>query len=114
MAGLGLGLASVVALFAVHLQLGRNWTPYLKLRDDHRLVTTGIYQRVRHPMYAVIFVYMAALGLASGDWLVLSMSALRIALMYVRIGREEALLLERFGDEYRRYIQATPRLIPRL
>lgn len=113
-AGLGLGFASVVALFAVHLRLGRNWTPLLKLRDDHRLVTSGIYQCVRHPMYAVIFIYMAALGTASGDWLVLSMCALRIALMYVRIGREEALLIERFGDEYRRYMQSTPRLLPRL
>ena len=48
----------VVALWLfwrAHVDLGLNWSITLEMRKDHELITRGVYQRIRHPMYAAIF-----------------------------------------------------------
>src|ERR1041384_4443035 len=40
-----------------HLELGRNWSITLQIREQHRLITEGIYRRIRHPMYSSLFLY---------------------------------------------------------
>ncbi len=111
--GVGLGALSAAALIGVHRALGKYWSPYLRLQQDHRLVTDGPYRWVRHPMYSAIIGSMIALALVSANWLVILLCALRIALLNARISREEAMMLSRFGDQYRDYIERTGRLVPR-
>jgi protein-S-isoprenylcysteine O-methyltransferase Ste14 len=43
-----------------HADLGTNWSVTLQMRDNHSLVSTGIYRRIRHPMYAPIFLLSIA------------------------------------------------------
>ena len=112
--GVGLGTFGVAALIGVHRALGKYWSPYLRLQDDHRLVTDGPYRWVRHPMYSVLIGLMVALGLISANWLVILLCAFRIAVLYARIGNEEAMMISRFGDQYRAYMRTTGRLVPRL
>ena len=111
--GVGLGALSAAALIGVHRTLGKYWSPYLRLQQDHRLVTDGPYRWVRHPMYSALIGSMVALGLISANWLLILLCAMRIALLNARISREEAMMIARFGDQYRDYIGRTGRLVPR-
>ena len=40
-----------------HADLGRNWSPTLEVRSEHALVSSGVYSRMRHPMYAAIWLF---------------------------------------------------------
>lgn len=112
--GVGLGALSLVGLVEVHRQLGRQWSAYLELQENHQLITTGIYSRVRHPMYSVLILQHVAISLITANWAVIALSVLRVILFLERIRHEEAMLTNEFGDEYRGYARRTGRLWPRL
>jgi protein-S-isoprenylcysteine O-methyltransferase Ste14 len=65
-------------------------------------------------MYTASTLFMFSTGLIAADWVILFVSALRLVIILKRIGNEERLLLEHFGDEYRQYMKRTRRLLPRL
>lgn len=108
-----LGLLSLPLLVWVQHSLDRQWSTEVQLREDHALVTSGPYRWVRHPMYAVIFIFLAALCLVSANWLFAAGSVVAIVVLYRRIDREEAMMIEQFGDEYRSYVERTGRFVPR-
>jgi protein-S-isoprenylcysteine O-methyltransferase Ste14 len=97
-AALGLGVR-VMAMRA----LGARFSPTLTVLPEHRLETTGIYARIRHPGY--VGSVLAALGaaLAFGSALGLAPVALLLGLLLGRVRREEAMLAEHFGDSWREY-----------
>jgi protein-S-isoprenylcysteine O-methyltransferase Ste14 len=104
-AGAWLGIAGVRAL-------GVNRTPFPEPKPGSQLVTTGIYGRLRHPLYAS----MIALGFA---WALLwrSVPALGLALaqvvfLHAKARTEERLLTVRFPD-YQKYARRVPRFFPR-
>jgi protein-S-isoprenylcysteine O-methyltransferase Ste14 len=113
-AGLGLGVVSLLGLIEVHRQLGRFWSAYLELQEGHQLITTGVYQRIRHPMYTVLFLLLFTSAIVSANWLFMVFCAGRMLMFFERMRREEAMLIGQFGDDYRRYQQRTGRLLPRL
>jgi len=108
-----LGVLSLPLLVWVQRALGGQWSAGLQLREEHALVTSGPYRWVRHPMYSVIFIFLAALCLVSANWLFAVGSVVAIVVLYRRIDREEAMMIEQFGDEYRSYMERTGRLVPR-
>ena len=77
-------------------------------------MTSGPYRYVRNPIYLGSFTFIVSLSLVAANWFILLPSLALILLIYGQIEREEAMLIERFGDEYREYMKRTPRLIPRL
>jgi protein-S-isoprenylcysteine O-methyltransferase Ste14 len=98
-----------------HTDLGTNWSVTLQLREQHRLITTGVYSRIRHPMYTSMFLLGIAQALFLSNWLVGPAYLLSFGLLYVcRAGREERMMLDHFGAEYEEYMHRTGRLIPRL
>ena len=102
-------LASTVAVLALMLgaaglfaaskrALGANWSLAARTRDDHRLVTTGPFEAVRHPIYSALFLVMLGFALASGHLRHLLLSVPLFALgTWLRIGEEERLLRAMFG-----------------
>jgi hypothetical protein len=66
---------------------------------------------VRNPIYLRAFTFMIALALVAANWLILLPALPLIALVYTQIGKKEAMLTARFGDEYREYMKRTRRLI---
>jgi len=95
--------------------LGRNWTPSLAFREGHYLVTDGIFQYLRHPMYAAHLLWGLAQVLMLHNWIAgFAYLVVIIPRTLVRIQHEERIMLEKFGDEYRRYMEKTGGLIPRL
>jgi protein-S-isoprenylcysteine O-methyltransferase Ste14 len=98
-----------------HADLGLNWSVSLEVRKDHRLVRHGVYRLVRHPMYASIFLWCIAQGLLLPNWFAGWSSLATFAPLYfLRTPREERMMCEFFGQEYRDYMNQTGRLFPRL
>jgi protein-S-isoprenylcysteine O-methyltransferase Ste14 len=108
-------MAASVALFhRSHVDLGLNWSATLEMRQGHTLVTHGVYRAIRHPMYAAILLFDLAQGLMLANWLAgWSALAIFVLLYAVRAPREERMMLDAFGDDYREYMRRTRRLVPR-
>lgn len=96
-----------------HADLGRNWSPGLEVRDGHGLVTRGIYDYIRHPMYAAIWIAALAQPLLIHNWIGGALVVPAFAAMwFLRVPKEEAMMAARFGDEWRAYVARTGRLWP--
>ena len=101
---------SIVALRA----LGKQYSGYVTLQEDHQLVDTGIYATIRHPIYLRILLVTAGLPLIFRSWLFLPVFVLGALFVRYRIGQEEKLLAEVFGERFHSYAVRTRRLIPYL
>jgi protein-S-isoprenylcysteine O-methyltransferase Ste14 len=112
--GFGIGLCSVALLIWVELELGRQFSPQLQLRQEHQLIMTGPYSRVRHPLYSALFGFGLSLALVSANWFFVAFFFLSLAGLVIRVPKEEQMMLDQFGDEYRAYMQRTGRFIPKL
>ena len=98
-----------------HADLGRNWSVSLEVRKEHQLIKDGVYRYIRHPMYAAIFLWSLAQALVLPNWLAGSFPLAAFSVMYLlRTPREESMMSQVFGEEYRDYMNQTGRLIPRL
>jgi protein-S-isoprenylcysteine O-methyltransferase Ste14 len=114
---LGAGLAApALFLFAAVLRaLGRNFSTTLTISPEQTLVTSGPYRWVRHPMYSAFVLLWIAFFLLSANVFVAVTGLTAYALvMALRTPREERMMIRRFGDEYRAYMERTGRFLPRL
>lgn len=113
---LGAVLFAAVAglLWLTHQALGPSWTPILGLRENHQLVTGGVYKYIRHPTYAAHLLWAAAQPLLLHNWIA-GFSFLVVALpqYLLRVAAEEEMLLDNFGEEYQDYMGSTGRIFPR-
>ena len=111
--GAGLFALSLWLFYRTHRDLGRRFSPSLEIRQEHTLVTTGIYTYVRHPMYTAFWLWAIAQALILPNWFVALAGLFGMAYLYLsRMPREEQLLLQAFGDQYRLYMRRTARLMP--
>src|SRR5262245_20089158 len=96
-----------------HVDLGTNWSITLELRESHRLVTEGIYSRIRHPMYSALLLYSLGQAVALPNWVAgPSYLAAMTLLLSLRIGFEERMMWEEFGSQYDAYASRTKRFVP--
>jgi protein-S-isoprenylcysteine O-methyltransferase Ste14 len=112
--GAALGAATLPLIYWVFISIGKNITQTVATRKDHQLVTGGAYAWVRHPLYSVGTLFFLALNLLVANWFVGSASLIGLTMLLIRLPKEEASLIERFGDEYRAYMKRTGRLLPRI
>jgi protein-S-isoprenylcysteine O-methyltransferase Ste14 len=114
-AGAVVMVASLWLFWRSHVDLGQNWSVSLELRENHQLVSHGVYQRIRHPMYASIWLWGLAQGLMLANWFAgWSVIPVFAAMYFIRMPREERLMCDEFGDAYRNYARRTGRVFPRL
>ncbi|MDW8020650.1 MAG: isoprenylcysteine carboxylmethyltransferase family protein [Chloroherpetonaceae bacterium] len=110
-------LVMLVALVVNRLaarELGRFWDQLL-IKDEHYLVTTGIYRIVRHPIYtSYILLFCGNMVLFESLWAMLLLIVVCTIWFGTRIRIEESLLLRKFGNEYAEYMRQTKRLFPYL
>jgi protein-S-isoprenylcysteine O-methyltransferase Ste14 len=96
-----------------HADLGRNWSRTVEIRTGHQLVRHGVYRTIRHPMYASIWLFSLAQGLLLENWLAGWSAFVAFAPMYfVRVPREERMMCEFFGQDYRDYMRQSGRVFP--
>ena len=96
-----------------HADLGTNWSISLELRENHSLVTRGVYGWVRHPMYLALFVYSAGQTLVLPNYIAgPCYAAAMVLIIGCRLAAEERMMREEFGAAYDAYAERTKRLIP--
>ena len=106
---------AIFMLWRSHADLARNWSATLRIMEQHSLVTSGVYRHIRHPMYTAHLLWAIAQGLLLANWIAgLAFLVLSVPLYLVRIPKEERMMLEHFGEQYRSYMSRTGRLIPRI
>ena len=109
-AGAGLGLLTLGFLAWCYRILGTNYHSILHLDKDQTLITSGPYRYFRHPIYVGLFGIFFSFWLQSANVLVLLLGTGGLSLLlYIRIPKEEALLLKHFGQGYRSYMKQTKR-----
>jgi len=115
LAGSAIGLFSLLLFICVHRTLGLNLSASLKIKEEHILIRNGPYRSVRHPMYSAFFLLHIAVLLMTANWFIGGIWMLGLLLIIgLRVRREEEMLLSQFGQEYRSYMEETPRFIPNL
>lgn len=110
--GVALVAAGGVLVFLGQRDLGRNLTPLPTPREEHSLVTDGIYGLVRHPMYGGLLLFGVGLASATDDSARFAMTVLLYAVLEKKSVFEEGQLQERYGQEYETYIKNTKKFIP--
>jgi protein-S-isoprenylcysteine O-methyltransferase Ste14 len=92
--------------------LGRSWDAFISLKKDHKLVRTGPYAIVRHPIYSGFMVAATGTAFVIGELRCFIAAALVIAAWSYKSGLEELFLLHHFGSEYQEYRHKVKRLLP--
>jgi protein-S-isoprenylcysteine O-methyltransferase Ste14 len=112
--GVGLGILCTLGIYWLFSSIGTGITPVSATRKEHKLVTRGPYRWVRHPLYTVGSTMFVAFGMMADNWFIALLGVLAFVGMAIRTPKEEANLIEKFGDEYREYMKRTGRFLPKL
>ena len=99
--------------YLAHHRLGRNFSVSLDIREGHVLISEGVYAVLRHPMYSAFWLWAIAQFLLLPNWIAGSAGILGFGILYLgRVGQEERLMLDTFGEDYRIYMNRTARIVP--
>ena len=112
-AGVVVGVLCVLGIYWLFSSIGSGITPTSATRKEHKPVTHGIYRYIRHPLYTIGSSFILSFGMMADNWFIALFGALAFILMAIRTPKEEANLIEKFGDEYREYMKRTGRFLPR-
>ena len=112
--GVALGVLSLVFYAWSRATLGKEWSSSLQMRAKHRLVATGPYTWIRHPIYSALIGFMTSITLVAANWFLIAFLAISVVDLGLRIPKEEQMMIEEFGDEYLAFMQKTGRLFPKL
>ena len=96
----------------VHLTMGDNWSPFPERKENHELVTGGLFQYARHPMYAVFLWGFVGTFFATLNWLVAWCVSGFVGYTLSRINQEERILVDLFGARYVEYRENVSALGP--
>jgi protein-S-isoprenylcysteine O-methyltransferase Ste14 len=108
-------LASLFLFRQTHAALGRNWSVTLEVRENHALITDGIYRYVRHPMYSAFWLWAIAQAFLLPNWVAGFSGIAGFGTLYLfRVRREEQMMLDAFGSHYEDYARRTGRIFPKL
>jgi protein-S-isoprenylcysteine O-methyltransferase Ste14 len=113
-AGVAVMLLGLWLTAQAKLELGRNWVGGIGLHEQHKLVTTGPYHLIRHPLYAGMMLSGLGFGLvALNIWMFLFGFCMQSSFAF-RIPEEEKLMKQKFKKKYEEYAARTGMLVPRL
>lgn len=112
--GVAAGLLIAAGIYWLFSSIGSGITATSATRREHRLVTSGPYRWVRHPLYTLGSALFVAFGMIADNWFIALLGLLAFVIVAIRTPREEANLIAKFGDEYRDYMKRTGRFLPRV
>ncbi len=107
-------LTAVGAAFAIwaRLYLGRNWSGTMTIKQDHKLIRSGPYAVVRHPIYAGLGLATLGTAIAIGEIRALAATGLVLVGLRLKSRLEETFMTQQFGAEYARYKKDVRGMIP--
>ena len=100
MTGAAVAAVALILLLVARIQLGRSFSVAAKA---HKLVTAGLYARIRNPIYVFSALFLCGIFVAAGHPRLLLFLVLLVPVQATRVRREERVLREAFGEEYMRY-----------
>ena len=113
--GILLAAGALFIFWRAHADLGVNWSPSLEIRDQHELITRGIYGVIRHPMYASQWLLTLATPLLLQNWIAGFLNLVVFVPFYLlRVKAEEQMMLDSFGTQYQEYMKTTGGVLPKL
>ena len=113
-AGIVVMTISAWLFYRSHKDLGRNWSVTLEIRESHTLISSGVYSKIRHPMYTAIWLWVIGQALLLNNFIAGFSGIVFFGILYfIRVGHEEQMMEVTFGEEYKAYKRQTGRLIPK-
>jgi protein-S-isoprenylcysteine O-methyltransferase Ste14 len=110
--GAGVFDGAAILILSAHISLGKFWSGELQTAPGHRLIETGLYGVVRHPLYTSYFLLTGGLFLMTANWLVAGSMLAYFAAVATRVPREEEMLLRRV-EGYGGYVVRVGRFVPK-
>ena len=109
----GVMLAGLLLTWWARLHLGRLWSSAISRKHDHKIVDTGPYAFVRHPIYTGLITALLATATAEATVTVLLGAALIVFGLWLKARSEECFLIAELGPEaYGSYCRRVPMLVP--
>lgn len=105
-------IAGLIVAILARRTIARNWSGQVALKKDHELITTGLYQYVRHPIYTGMLLMIFGTALSLGTLGAGIGFPIILFGFLLKLHQEEILMAEHFGEEYVSYKQRTKALIP--
>lgn len=112
--GVVIGALCTMGIYWLFSSIGSGISPTSATRKEHQLSTSGPYRWVRHPLYTIGASFYISFGLMADNWFIALMGVISFIVMAIRTPKEEANLIEKFGDQYRKYMKHTGRFFPKL
>ena len=107
-------LATII-FYLSHKELADNWSPFVEIKEKQKLIKTGIYKYIRHPMYLSMWIFSLFQGFVLSNLFIEIFGIITWANLYfIRIFYEEKMMINTFGKEYEKYIETTGRIFPKL
>ncbi len=110
--GLALFIIGLIIMCVAQTTLWRNYSGTVVIREDHQLITHGIYRFTRNPIYLGAIMVLVGLPVYVASLYGFLISLVLIPIILNRIRLEEKLLTEEFQDAYQKYKKTTKKLIP--
>lgn len=113
--GVGIALVGFALLHWAQTTLGKSWSDTPRMMKEQTLITSGPYRTIRHPIYTAFILILGSMFFISSNWLIgLCWAGMTVLEVASRIGFEESLMIEYFGEQYREYMKQTGRLLPKV
>lgn len=110
--GLVMFVSGLATAIVAQITLWQYYSSTLIIREDHQLITHGIYRYTRHPIYLGVITAMLGIPVIASSLSGLLIMTVMIPIFLYRIKMEERLLTDEFGDAYRVYAETTNKLVP--
>jgi protein-S-isoprenylcysteine O-methyltransferase Ste14 len=105
-------IAGVCLYFVSRFTLGRFFSEAIRIKPEHKLITSGPYRFIRHPIYLGEILYFLSIPMIFGSLYGFVIMLVLIPMLLRRISVEERVLVSKFGQEYVEYTLKTKKLIP--
>jgi protein-S-isoprenylcysteine O-methyltransferase Ste14 len=106
-------LCVIAIIWKAHADLGKNWSPSLEINEGQQLVTSGMYEYIRHPIYLAVWFQAMAQFFLLQNWVAGCAGIVSFLPIYlIRVPREEKMMVDLFGREYQTYMKKTGRILP--
>jgi len=112
--GLSISIFGAIIACTSRYTLGKNWSLSVQRKENHQLIHDGIYKIVRHPIYTGLLLLFIGNAIIVGDYRAIIAVLIVFVSLWLKLKKEEKLLIETFGIEYKEYKNQTKALIPYL
>lgn len=107
-------VCSIPYMVWVHRTLGQHYSYALETKTEQKLISSGPYSRIRHPLYSAHTLFNLGMILLTAYIPLILFAIIGVPFTYARMMREEKMMIEKFGSQYEEYMKKSGRIFPKL